>query len=118
MRQTRMDELTETDIDALGWADASVYGYFWDPRLETSNVVVLLKPAGAEPVELVGRWIKKFKIDVDYKGEFKPMLTWAVTFRRGSQLRWHVYFDCASDGSLEFECEELFLRPAPGKSAA
>ena len=118
MRQTRMTELTEADVASLAWGDASVFGYYWDPELEESNVVVSLEPANADRVELVGCWVKKFVIDVDYKGDFKPMLTWAVNFSPGDELRWHVLFDCASDGILEFECEQLYLRPAPAMSAA
>ncbi len=106
-----MTELTEADAAALRWGDARVYGYFWDPASDTSNLVLVVQPANAGCLVLDARWVKRFEIDVNYRGEFYPLLTWATTFQPGDSLKWRVLFDFASDGSLQFECEELYLRP-------
>ena len=118
MRQTLMPELTRSEVEALRWGDADFLGFYWAQEFADPTLVVRIKPANSETVELVCRWACKLEIDVDYRNHVGPLLAWDVEFRPLDRLRWSVVFDLASHGSIRYECDGLTFRSLPRVSAA
>lgn len=108
--------MTPERLTAFVWTDTTLHGYVW--RNGGRDLSLSIELGSGRCGELVATWVGGFTMDIRYHSRRSgPTLSWQVESTIEG-VRRRVVWDFASDGSLEFTCNDLEFREAPGVFAS
>ena len=101
--KVRLDALTDSRISAIEWLndgdDLAVHFRLPGPRDETHQAT------------LVGRWVRKLRIDLNFGDTTDMGLVWEVSAKLADAKSHLLVVDCGGPpGHLEFLCDSYELR--------
>ena len=100
--------LSDAEIQAMALGDVSLVSIEWKGE-NAPNLLIVLRRTTVS-ASLLFTWVNDLHINLDLRRSFSAF-TWEVEFSRNTDGRWHVLFDFAHDGEIQFACQDIISDP-------
>ncbi|PRQ02642.1 hypothetical protein ENSA7_54710 [Enhygromyxa salina] len=105
-------DTTDEEVAQMNWGDISLTGISW---IEEGRDIVLhlLVPPTDRRLNVVCRWARKLRIELEFDVNSGYALSWDGEVKRGADGDWEVDLDFAGAGGVSLVCQDLDFRESP-----